>query len=107
LAQTTLHSARIEFQDDSLTDRALDLTAKDSGQDRAAIAAAAAQAVEQWAGFFRDPALTQQASDAVARFLAEPGNITIAVEPPAPVSGAEIAMGALQGTPGLAQQLGI
>jgi hypothetical protein len=107
LAQTTLHSARIEFQDDSLTDRALDLTAKDSGQDRAAIAAAAAQAVEQWAGFFRDPALTRQASDAVARFLAEPGNITIAVEPPAPVSGAEIAMGALQGTPGLAQQLGI
>jgi len=107
LAQTTLHSARIEFQDDSLTGRALDLTAKDSGQDRAAIAAQAAQAVEQWAGFFRDPALTKQASDAVARFLAEPGNIAIAVEPPEPVSGAAIAMGALQATPGLAQQLGI
>lgn len=107
LAQTTLHSARIEFQDDSVTGRALGLVENQSGQDRASITALAAQAVEQWAAFFRDPALTEQASDATKRFLAEPGNIAIVVEPPAPISGATLAMGALQGAPDLAKQLGI
>jgi len=107
LAQATLHSARIEFQDDSLTGRALDLMGKQGGQDRAAIAAQAANAVKEWAAFLNDPKLTEQAVDATKRFLAEPGYIAIAIEPPAPVSGAALAMGALQGAPDLAKQLGI
>jgi len=107
LAQTQLHSARVSFEDDSLTRRAVAVAARRNGQDTNAAAAGFARMAEAWTRVVNDPELTRQTAEATRRFLADPRSLTIVVAPKAPVSGAAIAMGFLQGVPGLAQQLGI
>lgn len=107
LAPVTLHSARIGFDDDSLTQRAVGMLATQSGQDVDAVVAGAVRAVGDWAARFSDPALTEQARTAVETYLADPQSISITAEPPVPVSGVTIAFGALQGAQTLPQQLGL
>lgn len=107
LSQMQLHSARIAFEDDSLTQRALAAFAKRNGLSEEAVAEGVVQAAEQWVGVVNDPGLTRTTRDAVERFLTNPRNIAVAIQPPAPLSGAAVAMSLLQGVPGLAKQLGV
>jgi hypothetical protein len=107
MQQLTFHSARIEFVDDSLTNRSLDLIAQQQGQQRAAIANQAKAVVPFMLMQLNNPELTQQAATAVSAFLDDPQNLAITAEPATPMPFALLVAGAMSAPQALPQQLGV
>lgn len=107
LQQMTFESARIEFTDDSLTSRALDLVASQQGAKPADVANQAKALVPFAMMQLNNPALTQMVTQAVSNFLDNPQNFAILAQPPSPIPFALIAAGAMSAPQGLPQQLGV
>jgi hypothetical protein len=107
LQQMTFQSARIEFTDDSLTSRALDLVASQQGAKPADVANQAKALVPFAMMQLNNPELTQMVTQAVSSFLDNPQNLAIIAQPPAPIPFALIAAGAMGAPQTLPQQLGV
>lgn len=107
MQQMTFQSARIEFTDDSLTSRALDLVASQQGAKPADVANQAKALVPFAMMKLNNPELTQMVTQAVSSFLDNPQNFAIIAQPPAPIPFALIAAGAMGAPQTLPQQLGV
>lgn len=107
LQQLTFHSARIEFLDDSLTQKALAYVAGEQGSKPGDIANQAKAMVPFLMMQLNDPELTQQATAAVAAFLDNPRSLAITAEPATPVPFALIMAGAMSAPQALPKQLGM
>ncbi len=87
----TLRQFTFSFKDDSLTGRGMKFAAAQMGQPEEQLTAAAPMMIGLGMGQLQMPELTTMVSDAVGKFLANPGTISISVIPEKPVSFENIA----------------
>jgi hypothetical protein len=107
MQQLTFHSARIQFNDDSLTNRALEYVAAQQGSKPADIANQAKAVVPFAMMQLNNPELTMMTTQAVSSFLDNPKNLVITAQPANPMPFALIAAGAMIAPQALPQQLGV
>ena len=86
-----LRSFTFSFKDDSLTGRGMKFAAAQMGQPEEQLTAAAPMMIGMGMGQLQMPELTAMVSDAVGKFLANPGTISISVNPEKPVPFMSIA----------------
>lgn len=107
MQQLTFHSARIHFHDDTLTNKVLELFAKQQGTQTRDVANQAKAMVPFMMMQLGDQELTMQATNAVSAFLDDPQNLVVAAQPAAPMPFALIMAGAMSAPQALPQQLGV
>lgn len=107
MQQLTFHHARIEFADDSLTERILEMIAESEGVEPADIANEWEESARAFLGMLNNPDFTESAASAVATFLAQPGSIAIVADPPSAAPFALVIAGALTAPQMLPTQLGL
>lgn len=107
MQQLTFHSARIEFTDDSLTNRALEYVAAQQGSRPADIANQAKAVVPFMLMQLNNPELAMSATQAVSAFLDDPRNLAITAQPATPMPFALLMAGAMSAPQALPQQLGV
>ena len=98
LAQLSIESASISFEDDSLTEKLLDYYGKQYGMTPEQVADAAVQSVQAVAASLQNPDFQNEVTEAVRTFLADPQSIEIAIDPQAPIPAMQV-MGAVMGAP--------
>lgn len=98
LQQLSFNSASIQFQDDSLTDKALDYAGKQQGVSGEQMGQSLKFMLPMMLGQLGIPALQQQISAAASAYLDNPQTFTITAEPANPV-GVPMIMGAGMGDP--------
>ena len=107
MQQLTLKGASIRFDDDSLTNKSLDLVATRSRAKRTDITNQAKAIVPFLTAQLNNPELAQQISTAVNAYLDNPKSIEVSAEPDAPVPFAQIAAGAMGNPLDLTKTLGV
>ena len=107
MQQMTFNGARISFADDSLTGKVLGFVAANQGMKPADVANQAKAVVPFALAQLNNPELTTSASQAVAAFLDDPQNLTIAAEPAQPIPFALIAATAMSTPLELTRSLGV
>ena len=85
----------IAFRDGGLTERLVRRASTRSGSSADVVRERAVQSIADVLGFLRSPQLRDQVADALGRFLAAPGVITMSVSPPETVTLAQLVGGAL------------
>ena len=98
LQQLSFNSAAIQFQDDSLTGKALDYAGKQQGVSGEQMGQSLKFMLPMMLGQLGIPALQQQISAAASAFLDNPQTFTITARPASPV-GIPMIMGAGMGDP--------
>ncbi len=83
----------VSFKDDSITGRGIKYASKQMGQPAEQLTAAAPMMIGMGMGQLQMPELTAMVSDAVGKFLAKPGTISVSVKPEKPVPFMNIAAG--------------
>ena len=86
-----LRNFTFSFKDDSLTGRGMKFAATQMGQPEEQLTAAAPMMIGMGMGQLQMPELTAMVSDAVGKFLAKPGTISVSVKPEKPITFADIA----------------
>lgn len=99
LQQLTFHSASLRWDDDSLTNKAIDFIAQSNGQKPEDIKNQAKAVVPFLMAQLNNPELTQQVTDAVTKYLDDPKSFEITAEPENGVPFAVIMAGAMSGAP--------
>ncbi len=107
LQQMTFHGAQIRFTDDSLTGKVLGYVAANQGMQPADIANQAKAVVPFALAQLNNPDLTAKASQAVAAFLDDPRNLTVAARPAQPVPFALLMATAMTTPMELTKSLGV
>jgi len=107
MQRVNLHSARIQFVDDSVTNRTLDMMAEQQRADRKTVMDQAQAILLSQLMLFNNPQLIEQASEAVSTFLADPQNLAVAAEPAEPLPLAVAIMTGMAAPQALPQQLGL
>ncbi|MEX0955682.1 MAG: hypothetical protein WDZ83_10775 [Rhizobiaceae bacterium] len=107
MQQLTFRSARIHFQDDTLTEKVLEFVAQQQGARSKDVANQAKAMVPFMMMQLGDQQLTAQTAMAVSAFLDNPGNLVIAAQPASPVPFALIMAGAMSAPQSLPQTLGV
>lgn len=106
MQQINLHSATVRFDDDSLTDKVLNLVAAQQGAQPADIKNQAKAVLPFALAQVGNPELTAAVSAAVNKFLDNPESLEISVEPENPIPFALVAASAMTAPQSLPQQLG-
>ena len=96
LGELKVESATVELTDDSITKKLLDFQAGQMNTTGDQLAAGAPMFVGIGMGSLRMPEFTQQVAEAVGTFLKNPGTLTVAAKPAAPVSFAQLMQAAQQ-----------
>lgn len=105
--QLTFHSASIRFNDDGITEKALDEIASKRNTTTDDIITQSTTALQQQIASFAGSDLAETVSQAVGTFLENPQHFEISAQPDNPVPFAML-MGAAMGSPDmLVQQLGL
>ena len=107
MQQLTFRSAQIRFNDDTLTEKLLDLFARQQGAKPRDVANQVKAMVPFMMMQLGDQQLTAQASAAVSTFLDNPGNLVISAQPASPVPFALLMAGAMSAPQSLPQTLGV
>ncbi|MBO6725463.1 MAG: hypothetical protein JJ911_07360 [Rhizobiaceae bacterium] len=107
MQQLSFHSARIHFDDDTLTNKVLEFAAQQQGGRARDVANQAKAMVPFMMMQIGDQQLTAQATTAVSAFLDNPGNLVVSAAPPAPVPFALLMAGAMSAPQTLPQTLGV
>lgn len=107
MQQLTFRSAEIRFNDDTLTEKLLEMFAQQQGAKPADVANQAKAMVPFMMMQLGDQQLTQQATASVSAFLDNPGSLVIAANPASPVPFAMIMAGAMSAPQSLPQTLGV
>jgi hypothetical protein len=107
MQQLTFRSARIHFEDDTLTNKVLEFVAKQQGARSRDIANQAKAMVPFMMMQLGDQQLTTQATMAVSAFLDNPGSLVITAQPATPVPFALLMAGAMSAPQSLPQTLGV
>ncbi|MBO6902185.1 MAG: hypothetical protein JJ864_12655 [Rhizobiaceae bacterium] len=107
MQQLSFHSARIHFDDDTLTNKVLEFAAQQQGGRARDVANQAKAMVPFMMMQIGDQQLTAQATTAVSAFLDNPGNLVVSARPPAPVPFALLMAGAMGAPQTLPQTLGV
>jgi hypothetical protein len=107
MQQLTFRSAQIRFNDDTLTEKLLDLFARQQGAKPRDVANQAKAMVPFMMMQLGDQQLTVQATAAVSTFLDNPGSLVISAQPASPVPFALIMAGAMSAPQSLPQTLGV
>lgn len=90
LQTISVSSLTLSYTDAGLAERLLERTVREGGASRAALAEAFSSAAAELAGIIGDAAFTNDVREAVARFLADPGTLTVAARPGQPVTAAQV-----------------
>ncbi|PZO81475.1 MAG: hypothetical protein DI629_04415 [Mesorhizobium amorphae] len=98
MQQITFSSMSVRFSDDSLTQKVIDFVAKQQGVQPSDIVNQAKAIVPFATAQLQNPALSEQVTQAVSRFLDDPSSFEIAARPAQPVPVAQIA-GTASGNP--------
>lgn len=107
MQQLTLHGAEINFEDDSLTNRVLDYTAKSQGTNRDTLANQVKAIVPFMLAQLNNPELATAASQAVNTFIDNPKSLRIAAAPASPVPFALIMAHAMSNPQELTKTLAV
>ena len=107
MQQLNFHDAQIRFSDDSLTGRVLDYFAERQGTNAAELAKQVKLLLPMALAQLNEPDFTQATTEAVSRFLDNPQNITIRLQPAEPVPFAAVAAGAVASPASLIDQLAV
>jgi hypothetical protein len=107
MQQLTFIRAEISFDNDQLTERALDFMADQQSVERGDVAGQAKAMLPFVLMQLNDPAFTASVSSAVSAYLDDPQNLTIRAAPAAPVPMALLAAGAMSAPQALIQQLNV
>lgn len=107
MQQLTFTTARIDFTDDSLTERVLQYVADSQGSTPSAVANQAKALVPFAMMQLNNQELTQMVTAAVNSFLDNPGSLSIIAQPANAVPFAMIMAGAMSAPQALPQQLGV
>ena len=107
MQQLTLHGAEISFEDDSLTNRVLDYTAKSQGTNRDTLANQVKAIVPFMLAQLNNPELATAASQAVNTFIDNPKSLRIAAAPASPVPFALIMAHAMSNPQELTKTLAV
>jgi hypothetical protein len=86
----TIQSLTVRYEDDSLTNRVLDMMAKQQGITGAEYAAQMAAALPFMLAALNNPAFQEQVTAALGAFLQNPQSITVEMLPDPPISGGEL-----------------
>jgi hypothetical protein len=89
-AESEVHTLTVQYVDNSLAGRILDMLAKQQGISREDYANQIAGALPFLLAAINNPEFQNEVSGAIGTFLQDPQSLTIKIEPSAPVSGAEI-----------------
>lgn len=89
-AGAEVHTLTLQYVDNSLAGRILDMLAKQQGISREDYANQIAGALPFLLAAINNPEFQNEVSGAIGTFLQDPKSLTIKIEPSAPVSGAEI-----------------
>lgn len=95
LQAVRIDTLTIALRDGGLTDKLIERAAARSGGDAQSVRERAVATADALLALVRSPELRQNGTDAVRRFLAEPGTLTLSVTPPEGVNAAQIVGGAL------------
>jgi hypothetical protein len=85
-SKLVINSASIRFDDNSFTSRILDFTAKQSGQERAALVTQSKGMVQLLSGSLKNQEFAKTLNDAVGSFLDAPKSLEIKVAPSTPTA---------------------
>ncbi len=107
MQQLTLNGATLRFDDDTLTQKALEFVAAQQGAKPAAIVNQAKAILPFAMAQLNNPELTAAVSAAVGKFLDDPRSLEIRVAPETPLPFAMVAAGAMTAPQALPQQLGM
>lgn len=107
MQQLTFHSAKIRFDDNSLTGRVLDYFAKQQGMKPEDIANQAKAIVPFLTAQLNNPELSGQITAAINTFLDDPESLEITAAPASPVPFALIAAGGMAAPLELPKTLGV
>ncbi len=107
MQQLTFHSAKIRFDDASLTGKVLDYIAGQQGAKPADIANQAKALLPFALAQLNDPELSKQVTEAVGSFLDDPKSLEIRASPPSPLPFAVVAAGAMAAPKDLPKTLGV
>lgn len=107
LQQLTFHGAKIRFDDDSLTERALEAVAEEQDVDPGDVANMAAALVPLQVAPYLGEELTGELTGAVETFLDDPQSIEVRAAPESPVPFATLMGAALASPDALAGQIGL
>ena len=91
MQQLTFHSTSMRWDDDSLTDKAIDYVAKMQNMKPDDIKNQAKAIVPFLTGQLNNPELSSQITSAISKFLDAPQSLEVAAEPATPVPFAQIA----------------
>jgi hypothetical protein len=98
---TTLHEATLEFEDNSLTERALAMLARDQGTDVGTMRAQALGIIPFLAAPLQRPDFLMALTSAASTFLGEPGTVRLTMIPDAPVPIMQLMEASESDDPGL------
>ncbi len=107
MQQLTFHSAKIRFDDASLTGKILAYIAGQQGAQPADIVNQAKALLPFALAQLNDPELSKQVTEAVGSFLDEPKSLEIRAAPPSPLPFAVVAAGAMAAPKDLPKTLGV
>ncbi|UUP19114.1 hypothetical protein [Nitratireductor thuwali] len=107
MQQISFHGLSVRFDDDSLSEKVVDLVASKQGGKREDVIAQAGAIIPMQLSPFLGTELANEVAQAVTTFLKAPDNIEISAQPSTPVPFAML-MGAAMGAPEmLAKQIGL
>jgi hypothetical protein len=107
MQQLSFRSAQIRFNDDTLTEKLLELFAQQQGAKPRDVANQAKAMVPFMMMQLGDQQLTTQATMAVSAFLDDPKSLAISAQPASPVPFALLMAGAMSAPKSLPQTLGV
>lgn len=107
MQQLNLHSISLRFDDASLTGRILDYAAKQSGQQREAIAAQVKGMAPMVVMQLQDANLTTSVTNAVTAYIDNPKSFEIKAAPAAPVAFSVLMASGMSSPSALIQQLNV
>lgn len=107
MQQITFNSAKIRFDDNSLTNKILDFVAAQQGMKRSDIANQAKAILPFALAQLNNPEFTAQITSAVSAYLDDPQSIEVSAEPGTPLPIAMLIAGGMSAPENLPNQLGV